>query len=473
MAALAESIVELHERGKVVCIDALGGASAGSIVALLFSRGALAGGDIADLLRRAWVDEVDVDQLRGDRRDAPLGTARLREALVEYLCEDVNGREPLLDDIGLHVGLTNLLGLTYPVTTDGSEARALSFADWAQFELSAEAGAEQFVDPTGTSPLDYCLASASHPGAFAPRLIDRSADRDGYLANDVDNFPDSGSFWFTDGGLVESKPVGRVISLSRRRAGTAAGRRMHLVVDPRSSGPSGDRSWSDPDVAVSWIDGLRRSMSIMPTQALHDDLREVATRNERLELVEELVGELSDHLDEEGVRRLRTIVTERRGDEGADGRDAADLLRSALSRTAGVEGMERVDVEMISPLEIASEREEGVSDLLAGDFVGAFGGFLDRRLRASDFTLGWNSVREWLPGGLQRHGVSESTIGTIDQRLDDHPFDADMDRGTVDGDGPSTLSFGDRARLGRLGGRVARIIVTESVGSGRSNGASQ
>jgi hypothetical protein len=48
-----------------------------------------------------------------------------------------------------------------------------------------------------------------------------------------------------------------------------------------------------------------------------------------------------------------------------------------------------------------------------------------------------------------------------------------MDRGTVDGDGPSTLSFGDRARLGRLGGRVARIIVTESVGSGRSNGASQ
>lgn len=479
MAALAESMTELRERGKDVRIDALGGASAGSIVAMLFARGALAGADIAGLLHRAWVDEVDVDQLHAERRDAPLGTARLRDALVDYLSDEIDDGEPLCDELGLHIGLTNLLGMTYPVTTDHGEAEALTFTDWAQFELSAGAGAGQFIEPAGAAPLDYCLASASHPGGFAPQLLDRSAQREQYEANGITNFPESGCFWFSDGGLVESKPVGRVISFARSRVGDAEGTRMHLVVDPRSSGPSGDRSWSDPDIAVSWIDGLRRAISVMPTQALHEDLRQVAAQNERLDRIDELVRELSPHLDAAGTDRLRALVADdEQGEDGPDEVDAqgaptGELLRRALERMAGVDGMERIDVEMISPLELASEREDGVSDLLAGDFVGAFGGFLDRSLRASDFTLGWTSVRSWLPGGLGRHGVSDEMIEAIDARLDAHRFDAAVEDGLIDGDASSTLSFSERARLGRLAGRVARILVTESVGVGRSSGGSE
>jgi hypothetical protein len=73
-------------------------------------------------------------------------------------------------------------------------------------------------------------------------------------------------------------------------------------------------------------------------------------------------------------------------------------LRDQLAAGGGLTGTERVDVEMISPLMEVTGGERGVNDLLAGDFIGTFGGFLDRRIRASDFALGWRSVASWAPG---------------------------------------------------------------------------
>ncbi len=459
MGALGETFHELRRQGRQVHVDAIGGASAGAIVSVFFVHCLLEGLDVARVMHDAWVERVDVDLLRATEHDAPLGFDELRARIPRFL--DVEGDparrydEPVL----LHIGLTNLLGLTYPIETAGSAVEGITYVDWGQFELRPGCGIGQLIEPEGRSPMDYALASASHPGAFVPAAIDRSDARAGYEENGISNFPDSGTFWYTDGGLVESEPIGRVIAAARRRFGRTAGMRLHLVVDPRSSGPSGSKRWCRPDQPPSWLSGLRRALSILPSQALQDDLRRLAATNDRLARIDEVVDELGPALADQApavadlARRLGADIEP--GDV-----DAA--LRALLRELCGVAGKERVDVEQITPLELARRRDDGVSELLAGDFIGAFGGFLSRDLRASDFSLGWASARSWLPAGLARHGLPEDQIEEVCDRLDSHPLACDQ---AFDGAeaGVGALSMSARFDLARLGGRVGRILVGASL----------
>ncbi len=459
VSALAETIDELRAQGRSVDVDAIGGASAGAIVSLMFAHCLTEGLDTAQVLHDAWVERVDVESLRSTDTNTPLGFERLRAELAEYLKGDGDPDRRSGEPVALHIGLTNLLGLTYPVETSYSEAHGITYVDWAQFVLVPGGGLEQLTEPEGRSPIDFVLASASHPGAFKPVAIDRSDMRAAFEDNGVTNFPDSGVLWYTDGGLVESKPIGRVVQLARERAGSAAGLRMHLVVDPRSSGPSGSSAWCDPDAQPSWLSGLRRAISILPTQALHDDLIGVAVTNKRLELIDDIVAELTPMLLAE-TEALTDLAA--RHDVSADGQSAAGYLKAILAALGGVEDKEKVDVEIISPLEVAADREEGVSQLLAGDFIGAFGGFLSREIRASDFELGWASVRSWIPGGLERHGVSDHHISCVNHRLDEHEHGQSGSFEPAE-TGLDALDAGARLRLARLAARVGKILVGEAV----------
>ena len=56
-------------------------------------------------------------------------------------------------------------------------------------------------------------------------------------------------------------------------------------------------------------------------------------------------------------------------------------------------------------------RGEDVGSLLAGEFMGDFGGFLSRDLRVSDFALGYQSSLAWLRRGLGECGLDEEICG--------------------------------------------------------------
>ncbi len=458
MCAISEMIRELRDRGHEVHIDAVGGASAGSIVAMLFAFCMVEGLDPAEVLPRAWIDEVDVDTLRADRTDSPLGFTEFRREFRGFLADHEADEDVPGEQIAVHVGLTNLLGLTYPVETAHSEAEGITYVDWAQFVLEPGGGLDQLFEPEGRAPLDFVLASASHPGAFAPVMIDRSEDRQRYLDNGITNFPESGALWYTDGGLVESEPIGRVVQLGRRQAGAAEGTRMHLVIDPRSSGPSGSETWHDPDVDLSWLAGARRSLSILPTQALQDDLRGVASMNRRLQMIEAVAEELTAHLPTDVHDPLDRLIAEVDSTAAVSSDDLEAKVRLLLQHLAGVADKEQIDVELISPLELSRERDEGVSDLLAGDFIGAFGGFLSEEIRRSDFALGWESTRAWIPGGLQRHGIAPDDIRAISDRLERHELSG-KGEANLDNDGLSGVDLTGRAHLLRLAGRIGRILV--------------
>ena len=278
-AALAVVIRELRRRGHDVHVDGVGGSSAGSIVGLLASHCLLVGRDTARFLREAWVDEVDARLLRSGGTDRPLAFDDLYDRLDDFL-HDTDAHpygvvEPLEQSIDLQVGLTSLLGFHVPVEDHHGTIPTLTFADWTTFELEPDHDPSALLRPAGSGPIDAVLSSAAHPVAFVPTRLDRNGDRSTYDERGIEDLPDDARLWYTDGGLVESSPVGRVVTEARRRWGPDDGTRLHLVVDPRSSGPSGDDIWRDADTEKSWMQGLRRAVSIVPTQALHDDIRRI------------------------------------------------------------------------------------------------------------------------------------------------------------------------------------------------------
>jgi hypothetical protein len=98
------------------------------------------------------------------------------------------------------------------------------------------------------------LASASHPGAFAPRVLDRREDGEAYRRQGISNLPRSGWLWYSDGGQIQSEPLGRVLAAAREidRDGRDDAQRVNLLIDPRCEEPSDAEEWSDHDYDASW-----------------------------------------------------------------------------------------------------------------------------------------------------------------------------------------------------------------------------
>jgi predicted acylesterase/phospholipase RssA len=402
------------EHGVDVRVDAIGGASAGAIVGLMAAYSLLEGVSGCDVLHDAWVERVSIDTLlrRGSR--GPLSLEGVRDELPELLTNAV--RAPAQEHpLALHVALTGLRGLTYELEglRRDEPVAAVTFADWKDFVLEPHGGPSQFFEPHLRSPLDAVLASASHPGAFAPRVLDRREDRDDYERQGISNLPRSGWLWYTDGGLVQSEPVGRTLSAAHRMEGPAEAQWLNLMIDPRSEEPTDAEKWSDRDYEATWAGGLSRALAVLPEQALYEDLRKLQRDNRRLEWLGDLEQAVDGHLDEraaDGLRRLIDAIDGERDElraggawHSAPGRDASagELLRGSVERISGLVRKDPVAVDVISPLLLADRDDvHSVGDLLAGEMMGDFGGFLQADLRRSDFALGYESVLAWAPDGL-------------------------------------------------------------------------
>lgn len=470
VAALLTGVEALRRTDVPVVVDAVGGASSGSLVAMFAVECLLEGLDPVAVLHSAWVDRVSLDVLRSRDSRAPLSFERLRAQIDQALDPrdddgrpiwrlDGHQREPL----ALHVTLTGLQGLTYDLPNGtGGEFAATTYADWSTFRLEPSRGVEQLLEPAGRSPLDAALASAANPAGFAPTMLDRSEDADTYRGLGISNFPESGCMWYADGGLVQAEPVGRTLMGARDVAGDAAGRRMHVVIDPRSEGPSGSVRWSDPDRVPSWTAGLARSLAIMPAQSVYDDLRRVVRDNARLQTVDEVAARLAGALGSEGEAAVRDIAGELSGDDAAEDENAEEVLRRLLADLCGVAGKEVVGVELISPLLLARTTEHDVPRLLAGEFLGTFGGFLDRRLRESDFALGWDSTRACLPAALERarlaDGAVDTAVAAVDERRDRTWHDVD-----AGGTRPRDLPVSAQLAFARFGVQVAKVLAAGLV----------
>ena len=426
------------EEDSDIRVDAIGGASAGSLVGLLAAFSLLEGADGPRLLSRAWVEEVDLAMLEEGDAEGPLSLEGVQDRFPGLLedaeCDPDRAQEGPLT---LLVQLTGLRGLTYEIPGVRNErpAAASTFADWKRFELDRRGGVEQLVEPAGTAPLDFVIASASHPGAFPPRLLDRSEDREDYERQGIVDFPEEGKLWYTDGGLVQSEPLGRVIAAAHEREDDDGATHLNLVIDARSEEPDGASRWGDPDADVGWVQGLARALAIFPAQGLYEDMRRVARDNSRLERVDEIVREHGEKLGEE----------------------AADRLREQLEEVTGVEGKRQVEIDLISPLVMANETGESVPELLAGEHLGDFSGFLDEELRRSDFALGYECSLTWAREALGTFDLDEGAVERSIEAIEDgRRYDWDeVRRGSTE---PGDLPLRSRLRLGRMAARAVRAL---------------
>ena len=471
VAALLVAVDRLRAGGTAVVVDALGGASSGSLVALFAAECIVEGLDPAAVLSSAWVDRVSLDVLRSRGSRAPLSFDGLRAQIRSALDpQDADGNpiwrlagRQQQDPVAFHVALTDLQGLTYELDSQsGADLTATTYVDWSTFVLRPGGGLDQVLNPDGSGPLDAALASATNPAGFAPAILDRSGDRARYSDHGVTNFPGSGKLWYTDGGMVQAEPVGRTLTAARQVAGDAPGRRMHIVIDPRAEGPSGSSRWSDPSIVPSWVAGLARSLAIMPAQNVYDDLRRVVRDNWRIRNIEEAATRIAAALGPGKEEPLRAVLADVTGRDAAAPNDSRDLLRALLAELAGVDGKEVVDVELITPLLVARDSPHDVPRLLAGEFLGTFGGFLSRDLRESDFALGWDSTAAWLANGLARGGVPDDAVADAAAAVDQG-----RDRGWREvnaGDAAARdLSPSARVALARFGVQIAKVVMANVV----------
>ena len=488
-AGFALAVTHLRAEEDVeTTVDAVGGASAGSLVSLCAAHCLLEGIDPVRLMHQAWVERVSLQLLRSSGRRAPLSFDTLREVVPSLLDpRDGEGRpvhrtgRRQEDPIALHVALTGLQGLTYPIKGLRRDRPIIgaTYADWGRFELRPGGGLEQIVEPEGEAPLDFVLASSANPGAFAPRLLDRSKDEDGYRRRSIDSFPESGRIWYTDGGLLQSQPIGRVVSAAPRRKGDRGDdRKVTVLIDTRSEAPSGAAQWSDPALEPTWQKGLSRALAILPAQALYEDLRRIEKQNSRLGWADRLAEALVPHVTE-GAREaiidfLKAVDDERRqlrADEPArederssldEHRELGEVLRMAIEEVGGLAGKDQVAIDVISPLLLEDRLQEDVGGLLAGELLADFGGFLDRDLRASDFALGYESTLAWLPEGLRRCEVDDAavdrTVAAVEERAIDRWEDVRRGRSEL-----SDLPLSARLQLGRLALHTARVLASGAV----------
>ncbi len=96
------------------------------------------------------------------------------------------------------------------------------------------------------------------------------------------------------------------------------------------------------------------------------------------------------------------------------------------------------------------------------DLCGAFGGFLDRRLRRNDYVLGWASTRAWADGTLERCGVDGDDRSAGLAALDDSAA-ADGQEARSTGDGAAQLDRTGRWRLMLLALQTGRVLAGEAL----------
>jgi len=415
LAGLTTALQAVQDDERGMRLDAIGGASAGALASMFTVHGLLNGLDTAELLHQAWVEQVSLDMLRERSAGSPLGFRQLRELLPGEL--DVHRwpkapRGPQSTPIGLHVSLTGLRGLRYELeTTDDRVIPAITYVDWGEFVLEPGGGVQQLLEPERASVLDFVLASAAHPAGFAPELLDRTGDRDAFASRNIEDLPGDGLLWYTDGSSISSEPIGRVLTLLDRVDEDARqARRIHLMVDTLSAIPDDPAAWTADADRPTWLKSLSRTLEIMPEQILHDDLRRVQHVNHRFDRLDRLVDLLAPHLDDAAVAALHDVF-----DDDAlpsSDSDAASALREVVGRVAGLHGKSPVQLDLVSPLLLADRHDRDVADLLAGEIMGDFGGFADRRLRRSDFALGYDCLLAWLPDGLARADLDDDVIAT-------------------------------------------------------------
>lgn len=449
LAALLVAVQELQalDQGSVR-IDAIGGASAGCMTAMLVAKTLVAGLDPVDVMYRTWVEAASLDNLKTSSGNGPLTMDNLMASLKAVIATPGNAKRAQQAPVTVRGIICSLRGFDYEikgVSQDNEQERhidAVTFIDWSTFTFKADGTIDPPTDWLSTGgPVEIALASGSNAMGFPPRPLDRSGEPwaryEAELVQNLGDLPEgTRTLWFTDGGTLDNEPLGHTLDITNQLDNDEPPEglvRLHLLIHPSPAPPLSGGAWAKTTTSAdpSWDQTLFRAANMIRTQSLYDDLNKVAKTNSRIRWTNDLhktLTALVDKLDEgakaEWLAELSDFAAKVRADKGALGRSSTkvdvaatleDAIDLALGEATGFRSKQAVEVDVVSPLILG--RPEPVDELLAGDFLFAFGGFLDIRLRKSDFGLGYDSMRKWLGDNLGR--LTGTNVDAVLSAVDD------------------------------------------------------
>jgi Patatin-like phospholipase len=498
LAALLVAVQELQSvEPEAIRIDAIGGASAGCMTAMLVAKTLVAGLDPVDVMYRTWVDAASLDNLKTSSGNGPLTMDNLMASLKAVIGTPGNAKRAQQAPVTVRGIICSLRGFDYEikgVSQDTEQERhidAVTFIDWSTFTFKADGPPTDWLSTGG--PVEIALASGSNAMGFPPRPLDRSGEPwaryEAELVQNLGDLPEgTKTLWFTDGGTLDNEPLGHTLDITNQLDSDEplpeGGVRLHLLIHPSPAPPLGGGAWAKTTTSAdpSWDQTLFRAAALIRTQSLYDDLNKVAKTNSRIRWTSELRTTLSalvDRLDEgakaEWQTELSTFIAKVRADKGALGRSSAkvdvaatleDAIDLALGEATGFRSKQAVEVDVVSPLILG--RPEPVEDLLAGDFLFAFGGFLDIRLRKSDFGLGYDSMRKWLGDNLGRLTGSnvDAVLSAVDSaKRADCQFDPEAGSKPWD-----RVTAWEKLEAIGVASHVAQVAVSGAFRSGKPGG---
>jgi predicted acylesterase/phospholipase RssA len=380
-----------------VVVDTIAGASAGSITGVLAAFCLLQGADPVEVMLEAWVRSPQIERLRAHDASAPL-TMDVMGRVAHRIFASSTVCYKQTAPVHVSMALAPLRGLQYTLDFGRTKLEASSFLEWRTFvyDSSTPWGDEARMQ----SDIDTALASGSHSAGFPPALLPVPNQP----AGEIGNLPVGASgMWYTDGGTVQNEPLGQAINIAAGLDGndTSVFERLFLLIHPQPSGgylsTQLDWSYRSGGARPSWDHTLGRALGIHMTQSLYEDMLRMVKVNQRLADIEasaqRFVRALPDAQVESTLCALEEVAY---GPpvSGAGQTHPVDRASRVLRHLAGLADKNPISLEVVSPSHLANRKGVKVEDLLAGEFLAHFGGFLDVRFRISDFWLGYVCMLE-------------------------------------------------------------------------------
>lgn len=421
-------------RGRVkVAIDAISGASAGSVTGLILAQAISLGrtpDDLEQRMRDCWVELLDIENLLNESSAEDAAGSIFTNAVVDTVVtqaldippKPTQGAEP----IALWITMTNLDGI--PLVIDfarpghaqaSTELFALDYRDYIPFLISGseirmvedrmvvpntEAVPAAPSDGVWQAAVQAAMASSAFPVAFPSRFQQRNlmqypeykkfkeevesnrlAQASGEPALQAERpLPETAWFQFVDGGLFNNEPIGKCIDavaflneqFPERDPDNPANQgrtgRSFVIIEPDPQLPA------DVERALA-VSTEHADSPMLPSSVLAKILS--AYFNSAL------YGDFQTAEQTNVQIRALNAALEKLDGLGLEASKVTEL-KAAIRQAVGLQDKDEITLQRI-PHELPSAKR------LAGAFAGHFGGFLRKDYREADFVTGRYEARQW------------------------------------------------------------------------------
>lgn len=409
-------------------IDVITGASAGAMTGALVARAVMLDLTERRLLRKAWVDDIDITQLiEGIPSNALLSKKPIEQIAGAYLAAPVALDPPSMAPprLLMRFTVTNMSGVDFALPSrrrpDGQSDTFVStfHAERRQFELNAANRGDAGIwdEIRGAA-----IASGNFPFAFVPQRLEALEAL--WPGHSMRAFPEE--FTYIDGGLFNNEPLGEAVALARE-IDTAAGHpgldpaRIFLLVDANLNRSKHDPAFTD---ASSLPETVLRTLSVVLAESSALDWLKARRFNNELAWRDTLLRVLSHLVETTTVDDSRGLLAALEGaaDQIVDQKRALfpdrygpDYRALAVERTiehhaaltAGLHGTRRQIFGTLAFLlnSVAGLDKKSLLNLhvvyttpeeTAGDQIRSFAGFFNRDWRLHDYRVGRRSANQEL-----------------------------------------------------------------------------